>query len=1011
MSFANVSGLEARAQKQPKALIRLALFMPYSIGNIAQYYDTLQNDLEIQLAISEVNNDPNILPDLFVDTLRANSWDPYHTWDYPIVDSGGYTGSGLIHGVIGDKFSRSSRFSAQMFSLFKIPTCGLQTSSTRLSNKNQYPYYFRLNDIVRGNYFVRLLEQFGATKIALVVGYDEISRSIVNDVLKSLKQSNIQILTRESISVGMFNAHNYEAAYWNLRSVDARYIVILATGDVTADFYFRSRSSQRNTTLVDSRHVWVGLSAPIPTSIPITKYGVNATNDLQGFVFMLSDAPDPNTPVVNKFFTRWNAMVSRDPRFHYQTPGLGSGVAYDCAKILLLGYDKLLKQNPKLTPEMLSYGMLGDFMNYSLFTNLSYDGVTYSPIKFNENGDLLTPHLYFSLNRTIFDQSSALTRDIAFGVVDSDGTQFQSIRPPIFYGGSTTPPPDGPVSEEISIAWDGVGGNTVKAMIAIGITLCAVIFAAMIKFRNRAEVKASSAPFISLFILGCLLGYISLFFFIGNVSKISCILRFALPLLASTIIYGSFCVKAARVFAIFYAKTPMRTPYLQDNYLIAVTMVIYAVAAALVYIWTLFVNPETYRPDPERSTTFHTCQFYDMATGNNKAPGLALFAYTGLQVLVSVYFAIMTISLPDIYGEAASLFSVTIFFVFACITVIPITNLMEPSNSILVLQISWIWVATTVFLLLRSWRILRLLKRAWIPKREHFHPHVTSSRDGSSHVSSSGVITFQMYYTKGYTRTSWKQANALLYNFDKKSWLTLDTLHLDEDKSYGIPVSVANVARSANVITIFDKIYPKIRSETDDEEDLNATANLQQEEEDQDAKSVSNGDSKKDLGSRVFVIELDDEKSAIDFEALLTKVVWSFPPTMSQSGSGGNTTGSIVIHYTDGTTSNISMGGKSAIGTSSGYMTKETHSMPPAAAKRVENAKEKEKDKSDTLQVPDTKRAVVVKETEVDETKGQEVKKIVTESLAVPTSEASPSDVSPVSPYSDADDVGLLPRK
>ncbi|KAJ3329118.1 hypothetical protein HDU76_008583 [Blyttiomyces sp. JEL0837] len=68
--------------------ITIASYLIYAVGD---YYGTvMMQDAAIELAIKEINEDPNILPNAFVNMARFNAFNPDQTEIYPFIDSGGY---------------------------------------------------------------------------------------------------------------------------------------------------------------------------------------------------------------------------------------------------------------------------------------------------------------------------------------------------------------------------------------------------------------------------------------------------------------------------------------------------------------------------------------------------------------------------------------------------------------------------------------------------------------------------------------------------------------------------------------------------------------------------------------------------------------------------------------------------------------------------------------------------------------------------------------------------------
>ncbi|KAJ3271277.1 hypothetical protein HDU76_011053, partial [Blyttiomyces sp. JEL0837] len=79
---------QAIPQSKYRTNITLALFQPYSVGDLCT--EILIMDKETEIAVNETNEDPNILPHTYVTLKRFNNFDPDTSSENTFVDSGGY---------------------------------------------------------------------------------------------------------------------------------------------------------------------------------------------------------------------------------------------------------------------------------------------------------------------------------------------------------------------------------------------------------------------------------------------------------------------------------------------------------------------------------------------------------------------------------------------------------------------------------------------------------------------------------------------------------------------------------------------------------------------------------------------------------------------------------------------------------------------------------------------------------------------------------------------------------
>ncbi|KAI8827380.1 periplasmic binding protein-like I [Chytriomyces cf. hyalinus JEL632] len=191
-------------------------------------------DAGIRAAIDRVNNDPNILPNVHVNLKRFTDCGAY----YPEADleywgnSAGYvsavTGMEIVYnhtdviGVVGNEFSSTAPGVAQILGNNKIPYCSASMASPRYSNKDVYPYFWRLfpNSFARG--MLLMLQKWNVRRVAIVYQLDqEIGYAEWAHMKTLFSKSNIQVIT----SIGMridFDSNSADMCKETLLRTDAR---------------------------------------------------------------------------------------------------------------------------------------------------------------------------------------------------------------------------------------------------------------------------------------------------------------------------------------------------------------------------------------------------------------------------------------------------------------------------------------------------------------------------------------------------------------------------------------------------------------------------------------------------------------------------------------------------------------------------------------------------------------------------------------------------------------------
>ncbi|KAJ3313511.1 hypothetical protein HDU76_002634 [Blyttiomyces sp. JEL0837] len=113
-----------------------------------------------------------------------------------------------------------------------------------------------------GNYMLQMLRALNVNRVALVVGFDSLSRGIAKDAEETLLRAKITLLTKLTITRHYYQEKDYSTLYNSLKHVDARYILLFADSDVTTDFYYNAGPVG----LIDEHYAWYGFNPPMPTS-------------------------------------------------------------------------------------------------------------------------------------------------------------------------------------------------------------------------------------------------------------------------------------------------------------------------------------------------------------------------------------------------------------------------------------------------------------------------------------------------------------------------------------------------------------------------------------------------------------------------------------------------------------------------------------------------------------------------------------------------------------------------
>ncbi|KAJ3263298.1 hypothetical protein HDU77_010996 [Chytriomyces hyalinus] len=469
-------------------------------------------DLAARLAIERVNSDSSMLPGIHVEYRRfsncGNTWSKELESSYS-GDSAGYAGSEMVReiledpagvvGTIGFEFSRTVTVAAEVLSHYKvtvifpvvrvvltcvaqIPHCSSSAGSPRFSNKNKYPYFWRMissADVC--DHVHLLLVHWGVKRVAMIrERNDELGFNVGADILQTFRAKGIQISAKIDISG---NLDDEDAVYAKnlIVNTQTHYIFVSGQAEFTASVLYRL--GKLNVT--GSEYVFIGFTAPLPYGNPFE----------EGYV-MVSTLPD-STNLRYKEFNKlilsrtqvntWSNGSLLSPDFDF-IMSYGLDTAYDCTMAMLKGIEKLMKSNPEFNASMVSKRMLNEQMNYSHFQDLDYTGVLGEPRRLDSKGDVKMRYQFLRyINASV----------MIIGTSDPDAKRFEASKEYIdaLKGGFSALPPDGsPKSSLFATDRHSTLGQIIIVLTGLGVVFGVLSLVFIYLFRKNKIVRSSSIP-------------------------------------------------------------------------------------------------------------------------------------------------------------------------------------------------------------------------------------------------------------------------------------------------------------------------------------------------------------------------------------------------------------------------------------------------------------------------------------------------------------------------------------
>ncbi|KAI9331063.1 periplasmic binding protein-like I [Obelidium mucronatum] len=535
------------------------------------------NQLGYTLAIEAINNNPDILPNTTIRIKRFN------TEVIGGLGKGHMGGAAMIVAqeiasqhpdvvaVFGEFFTQTTIFSAQVYSHNQLPFCGCTQASKDLLDKNKYPYYIQTMPITGyGETAALLLQKWNVKRIVILTNNRfEAAGNLCYDVAAALKKSDIEIIS----VIEFVNFLDASLVETQLSKVDARYMFVCTNPEAFSRLYYGLAKLKR---FVGPEYVWFSTNIIQGVQNGIELYGKEYYKESRGIMI----------PTVMNFPSNYSEMLYRsvvenlnqeqsvDLTLDLLDTYTNFAYAYDCANIIGTGIGNLLKS---LNETYFEKNQFRRLLNYTLFLNTGYRGVSADPAVLTEFGDITGVGYYGYVDALQEEPNVAY-----YGETNLEKSKIEFSYAPIFYDGTSNPPADGP---RYNISTHDI--TTLIVLFTLGFLFCISQLVVLVYLSKRKIAKLPSIPFISILTTGSALYYTSLLFYIGTVTVTKCRVRLWLQLTGYVLIMGSMIMKNWR-FAFVYLSTEKLSKKVLDVRLwVAPIFVVFGTEQVLVSLWVI----------------------------------------------------------------------------------------------------------------------------------------------------------------------------------------------------------------------------------------------------------------------------------------------------------------------------------------------------------------------------------------------------------------------------------------
>jgi ABC-type branched-subunit amino acid transport system substrate-binding protein len=518
--------------------------------------------------------------------------------------------------VVGSLTSGMSLDLQNVFSTFGLPQLSPSATTPTLSNETLFPTFARISapSTAKAKVIIGLSLLYNWTRVYMISSTDEFSATIARAINDLAIENNIVIAKHVVVIPEL---PSYDSALLELASLEPRIIYLM----VGVETFTPMIGSMARVGINGAAILNPGLIIAGNT----TKY-TRPTNTPASFMNGWISVNDPTG-----FGPRWDAFLDELSALSpIDWPNIHKTVVEAPRLVTIVeAYDVMAKAISTCLATTCDPRDNSQFMASLLTTNTS---TLSGYITFDENGD--RPPLF-----DIFNIQN-------FGLVHvarwETPNNFNFLGPIIWPDGNTTAPLAILPPELRWLSWSSPAGITFFVLAGVGILLCIVTIAIVVIYRNSPAIRPSTWQLLIVTLIGLIIGFISALMWIGKPSKIVCHLRFWLVPLGLTLTFAPLMAKTWRIMMIFRrpmskSGQPKKLKYPLKELIIIVAIlvglqIVICMLCSILGSFRVIMVPDRANPDKE---VWVTCD----RTRRNSIFAYVLYAYLGLIVLISAYFA------------------------------------------------------------------------------------------------------------------------------------------------------------------------------------------------------------------------------------------------------------------------------------------------------------------------------------------------------------------------------------
>ncbi|KAJ3177909.1 hypothetical protein HDU87_004191 [Geranomyces variabilis] len=610
----------------------------------------------VQIAVAEINANASMLPGL---TLQADEFDDNLMPARVISQAYNLTQRGYS-AVIGEEYSSLSTTLNYALSTQNIFQCSAWSTSPLLSDKSNFPTFFRVtpDDNAQGLVMLQFVKQMGWKNAAVLASTDSYSQGISDVLVASAGDYGITLLAAAAYTAGAKDTANLIEKIQVLQDVGARIVFLLCADTDETVLVHRQLRAQG---ALGADFVYIGGDA----MRSVTANADLAADDLANLQGLFTTSPQEYSARTASFKQKFSARNGSAPFDQDNCEGCASH--YDAMWALAYGFQNVMLKYGQTPAQMAGNEWFDLDLNITQFLDFpAFEGATQT-MSWYPNGDVSTSNFLIS-NIVGPNQVDIATSTGPVSVVFIPGVAVT------FYGGGNTAPLDYPIFTDDVVGFTNAKYDILHAVIALFLGVIVASIPVLYVNRNSTVLRPVSPVFLALACCGMMLSLSSVYVdAIAETTSASCNGFVAMLAVGFGTVVGSILLKLFRLWRIFDNPVAGRQVFSSSKLLVGSGLIICVEILIIAIWWGAFPLRATEISDLSARRRYFKCQS-DNSHGQTGLTAV-LFIYNAALIVLCCYFAFATRNIYSAFNEAKAI-GIAIYNILFCIIITGIVSFM-----------------------------------------------------------------------------------------------------------------------------------------------------------------------------------------------------------------------------------------------------------------------------------------------------------------------------------------------